>query len=179
MITYLFIFTGNVHCVLVRGNQPYRITKDHTPNNEKELKRVLKSGKNHEAIHSYLPYIRKMWRIVHPRKVVVSWGYHWWKHEFSRINKGRQFCFIINILILFFDEYGKQIETICFTQNSFFFFSCFSSSHTWLCRKLLRRGVYNTRQIMVANTILCIKIQPISVLLKLNALWKREEQTRL
>ncbi|XP_052080893.1 protein phosphatase 2C-like domain-containing protein 1 isoform X4 [Mytilus californianus] len=35
---------GNVHCVLVRGNQPYRITREHTPNNEKELKRVLKAG---------------------------------------------------------------------------------------------------------------------------------------
>ncbi|XP_063412783.1 protein phosphatase 2C-like domain-containing protein 1 isoform X2 [Mytilus trossulus] len=35
---------GNVHCVLVRGNQPYRITREHTPNNEKELKRVIKAG---------------------------------------------------------------------------------------------------------------------------------------
>lgn len=40
----LHYISGNVHCVLVRGNQPYRITREHTPNNEKELKRVIKAG---------------------------------------------------------------------------------------------------------------------------------------
>ncbi|XP_048772728.1 protein phosphatase 2C-like domain-containing protein 1 isoform X3 [Ostrea edulis] len=35
---------GNVHGVLVRGNRAYKLTKDHTPQNEKEKNRVVKAG---------------------------------------------------------------------------------------------------------------------------------------
>ncbi|XP_061189123.1 protein phosphatase 2C-like domain-containing protein 1 isoform X1 [Saccostrea echinata] len=35
---------GNVHGVLVRGNRAYKLTKDHTPQNEKEKNRVIKAG---------------------------------------------------------------------------------------------------------------------------------------
>jgi len=35
---------GNVRAVLVRGNRPYCITKDHTPNNAKERTRVIRQG---------------------------------------------------------------------------------------------------------------------------------------
>ncbi|XP_071100744.1 LOW QUALITY PROTEIN: protein phosphatase 2C-like domain-containing protein 1 [Haliotis cracherodii] len=35
---------GNIHGLLVRGNRPYRLTKDHTPSNPKERNRVLKNG---------------------------------------------------------------------------------------------------------------------------------------
>ncbi|XP_041362252.1 protein phosphatase 2C-like domain-containing protein 1 isoform X2 [Gigantopelta aegis] len=35
---------GNVHGVLVRGNHGYQLTKDHTPNNEKEKSRVIQAG---------------------------------------------------------------------------------------------------------------------------------------
>ncbi|KAK3577283.1 hypothetical protein CHS0354_008376 [Potamilus streckersoni] len=35
---------GNVQAVLVRGNHPYLISKEHTPSNLKERNRVLKSG---------------------------------------------------------------------------------------------------------------------------------------
>ncbi|XP_067687569.1 protein phosphatase 2C-like domain-containing protein 1 [Haliotis asinina] len=35
---------GNIHGLLVRGNTSYRLTKDHTPSNPKERKRVLKNG---------------------------------------------------------------------------------------------------------------------------------------
>ncbi|XP_069107456.1 protein phosphatase 2C-like domain-containing protein 1 isoform X2 [Argopecten irradians] len=35
---------GNVRAVLVRGNKPYTLTKDHSPNNPKEKERILKAG---------------------------------------------------------------------------------------------------------------------------------------
>ncbi|XP_021354131.1 protein phosphatase 2C-like domain-containing protein 1 isoform X2 [Mizuhopecten yessoensis] len=35
---------GNVRAVLVRGNKPYTLTKDHSPNNPKENERILKAG---------------------------------------------------------------------------------------------------------------------------------------
>ncbi|XP_005099163.1 protein phosphatase 2C-like domain-containing protein 1 [Aplysia californica] len=37
---------GNSHALLVRDNKPYHLTKDHTPNNPKERKRVLNAGGN-------------------------------------------------------------------------------------------------------------------------------------
>ena len=41
----LFLFSlGNTHAVLVRGNRAYTVTRDHTPNNEKEKARILKEG---------------------------------------------------------------------------------------------------------------------------------------
>ncbi|XP_033728301.1 LOW QUALITY PROTEIN: protein phosphatase 2C-like domain-containing protein 1 [Pecten maximus] len=35
---------GNVRAVLVRGNKPYTLTKDHSPNNLKEKERIVKAG---------------------------------------------------------------------------------------------------------------------------------------
>lgn len=35
---------GNVRGVLVRANKAYTLTKDHTPQNEKEKNRVIKAG---------------------------------------------------------------------------------------------------------------------------------------
>ena len=40
-----FVSVGNVQGVLVRGNQVYKLTKEHTPYNDKEQNRVLKMGK--------------------------------------------------------------------------------------------------------------------------------------
>ena len=41
-----YLSSGNVQAVLVRGNRPYILTKDHTPYNKKEKNRVLKDGKH-------------------------------------------------------------------------------------------------------------------------------------
>ena len=40
----LFYIEGDVKAVLVRGNKPYLLTKDHSPLNIKERERVLKNG---------------------------------------------------------------------------------------------------------------------------------------
>lgn len=49
---------GNTHAVLVRGNQAYRISRDHTPNNKREKNRIIKEG----AITIYI-YIMQIIRL--------------------------------------------------------------------------------------------------------------------
>lgn len=58
LIFYLFSFiflSGNVKAVLVRGNRPYTLTRDHTPYNKKEKNRVVKDGKSlgHNLVHFF------------------------------------------------------------------------------------------------------------------------------
>ena len=37
---------GDSHALLVRDNKPYHLTRDHTPRNPKERKRVLNAGRH-------------------------------------------------------------------------------------------------------------------------------------
>ncbi|ESO82507.1 hypothetical protein LOTGIDRAFT_236983 [Lottia gigantea] len=46
---------GNVNCLLIRGNRSYRLNKQHSPDNIKERKRVIKAGGNINMASSDCP----------------------------------------------------------------------------------------------------------------------------